>query len=126
MIELPHVIELSEGFIKRLFIKNYAVFADLENEEALWDNLEAFDVYPAWVEKTGYELEGNEPFGFLFLHVAKWKKDAAAAALENYYKRMAWEHGEKYTDLCHEIMGEIKEHMNGLLPEPPKGSKKGD
>ena len=87
----------------------YAIFCDLDDTTALWDNLEFFEAAAwSWIEKKCYQLEDNKPFGIAFIHILKWKCDKAEAAFDNYVKRQEWM-TPGFSQLCDEIWKELSE-----------------
>ena len=72
--------------------KIYAVYCNVENTDALWDNLEGFDaIGGVWFERRCYKTEEHPPFGLILVHVPKWKSENAEAAFDNYVRRQEWE-----------------------------------
>lgn len=85
----------------------YGVFGDVDDLTSLWENLEGFDAATgAWIERKSYSLVEHEPFGFVFVHVLRWRQENAIQAFENYARRLEWEH-HGYMDLKDEIMAEV-------------------
>jgi len=92
-----------------LFYYEYMLFCDLEDDDALADNLEAFEVPSAWrirVRRKTYELVGHEPLGFMFVKVPKRAAAQFEAALDNYLRRMEWKH-HGFTQLALEALADI-------------------
>jgi len=78
-----------------LWRDTYAIFGDLDDNEAIWDNLEAFDVniLLCKFKNKVFSMEDcpiNCNAGFFFIQIPKWEREAAKNALENYARRIDW------------------------------------
>lgn len=88
---------------------DYLLFADLDDDDALADNIEAFEVPTPWLiraDKKSYSLIGEEPLGVMFLKVPKWAADDFEIAMDNYLKRMEWKH-HGFTQLACEVLADL-------------------
>lgn len=94
-----------------LLYYDYLVFGDLDDEDALADNLEAFEVPYLWlfkIDKQCYQLEEHAPLGVMFIKVPKWSAEAFEKALDNYARRMEWEH-HGFINLAKSVIADLED-----------------
>ena len=90
----PAYIRLDGGILR----DTYCVFGNLDDNEALYDNLDAFDVNLLFCKfRNKFFVMEDSPFGeqpqvgFFFLALPKWQREAVQQALANYANRIDWQ-----------------------------------
>lgn len=80
----------------RPFSDVWAIVGNIDNNIAIWDNLQAFDAAPhrCRIEGRAVSYLEGPPFGVMLLHTPKRKRAEVCKALDNYYKRMCWEYDD--------------------------------
>ena len=88
----------------------YLILGDIDDDDALWDNLEYFETWPWFITIDEPRLICHEyaPLGAMYIKVPKWKCEQVERALENYGRRMAWKH-KNYREYCENTMKILKE-----------------
>ena len=92
-----------------LFRDEYCIFGDTDDEESLFNNLDAFgvNIWLCTFFKKCYILEDHEPLGIFFIKIPKWQREEAKTAFENYFKRMNWKYSDFY-EICAGAISELE------------------